>query len=323
MIDFHSHILPALDDGAVTIDESIAMSKALASFGYQTVCCTPHCIKGYYDLTPQKVREATLMLQADLDNAEIRLELWPGMEYMLDEYFAGFADDLLPLGDTGLILCEAPHQAHPGVVQESLKLIIEKGYVPLIAHPERTEHFYRTLRSRDKEQGEHCHAERGTHGEENLQDSRSFFRRLWPFASHVPRPMDRELSTSCIALPDTCLFQANLGSFTGFYGELVQRRAYELLKLDVYTALASDLHDGSSASKVLVSDKFATNPFLKKLAEFDGSTCKPGVTSVHQETPGGTTAVFDLETSNFSQGLGNQGFERRRSPLRRTIKSAD
>jgi len=34
-------------------------------------------------------------------------------------------------------------------------------------------------------------------------------------------------------------------------------------------------------------------------------------------------AVFDLETSNFSQGLGNQGFERRRSTLRRTIKSAD
>jgi hypothetical protein len=41
------------------------------------------------------------------------------------------------------------------------------------------------------------------------------------------------------------------------------------------------------------------------------------------ETPDGTTAVFDLETSNFSQGQGNQGFERRRSSLRRTIKSAD
>lgn len=285
MIDFHSHILPSLDDGAVTIDESIAMSKALASFGYQAVCCTPHCIKGYYELTPQKVREATLMLQADLDNAEIRLELWPGMEYMLDEYFAGFADDLLPLGDTGLILCEAPQQAHPGVVQESLKLIIEKGYVPLIAHPERTEHFYRTLRSRDTEQGEHRHEERGTQEEENPQGSRSFFRRLWPFASHVPRPMDQELSTSDIALPETCLFQANLGSFTGFYGELVQRRAYELLKLGVYSALASDLHDGASAAKVLVSDKFATNPFLKKLAEFDGSTSKPGAT--HSEDAGG------------------------------------
>ena len=70
MIDFHSHILPAFDDGAVTVDESIVMAKALADFGYKTVCCTPHCIKGTYDLTPQKVRETTMMLQADLDNAD-------------------------------------------------------------------------------------------------------------------------------------------------------------------------------------------------------------------------------------------------------------
>ena len=114
MIDFHSHILPAVDDGAVSIDESIAIARALADFGYKTVCCTPHCIKGYYDLTPQKVRETTFMLQADLDNAEISLELWPGMEYMLDECFVEFADDLLPLGETNLILCEAPQQAHQG-----------------------------------------------------------------------------------------------------------------------------------------------------------------------------------------------------------------
>ena len=134
MIDFHSHILPGLDDGAVTIDESIAMSKALELFGYKTVCCTPHCIKGYYELTPKRVREATLMLQADLDNADILLELWPGMEYMLDECFAEFADDLLPLGDTRLVLCEAPQRAHPEIVQEGLELIIEKGFVPLVAH---------------------------------------------------------------------------------------------------------------------------------------------------------------------------------------------
>jgi hypothetical protein len=45
--------------------------------------------------------------------------------------------------------------------------------------------------------------------------------------------------------------------------------------------------------------------------------------SVYPETPDNTGTVFDLETSNFLQGQGNQGFERRRSSLRRTIKSAD
>ena len=70
------------------------------------------------------------MLQADLDNAGIHLNLWPGMEYMLDEYFCENVDDLMPLGETNLILCEAPPQAHPESVQGGLRLIIDKGFIP-------------------------------------------------------------------------------------------------------------------------------------------------------------------------------------------------
>jgi protein-tyrosine phosphatase len=281
MIDFHSHILPAIDDGAVSIDESIAMAEALAAFGYQSVCCTPHCIKGYYDLTPQRVREATLTLQADLDNADIRLELWPGMEYMLDECFAEFADDLLPLGDTRLILCEAPQQAHPEIIQESLKLIIDKGFVPLVAHPERIQYFYEMLQPRD--------AAFEVKIEDKLPKAKGFFQKLWPFASRVPRPASWNFDIPGAASPEGVMFQANLGSFTGYYGESVQRRAYELLKRGVYTALASDLHDGNSAVKILVNDKFDTNPLLKKLSEWDGTTNNPGKN----------------ENGNFDQGQGD------------------
>jgi len=269
MIDFHSHILPGIDDGSINIDESIAMASTLSAFGYKTVCCTPHCIKGYYDLTPQKVREATLMLQADLDNAGISLELWLGMEYMLDECFSEYAEDILPLGDTKLILCEAPQQAHPGIVQEGLELIIAKGFVPLIAHPERTQYFCEILTgrgTRDEEREEQRDGE--SWGAENIQKQSSLLKRLWPFASRVPRPASR--APSHPALPEACLFQANLGSFTNYYGSTVQRQAYEFLKNGVYTALASDLHDGASAAKILVHDKFGSNPLLKKLADWDG-----------------------------------------------------
>jgi protein-tyrosine phosphatase len=275
MIDFHAHILPGIDDGAMTVDDSIAMARALADFGYNTVCCTPHCIKGYYDLTPKKVREATLLLQSDLDNADIPLELWSGMEYMLDECFASFIDNLLPLGETRLVLCEAPPQAHPAIVNDCLKLIRNKGYVPLIAHPERTQHFYEILISRI--------SEHKTQSAETLGDikpivknnisrrSESFLKKLWPFSARVSPPASRIPRSEFRRLPDNCLFHANLGSFTGFYGQTVQGRAYELLKNGCYTALASDLHDGSSASKVLARDKIDNNPFLRKLSEFDGS----------------------------------------------------
>ena len=276
MIDFHSHILPAIDDGAVTIDDSIAMARELADFGYQKVCCTPHCIKGYYDLTPQRVREATLMLQADLDNADIQLELWPGMEYMLDEFFPEYADDLQPLGDTRLILCEAPPKAHSEIVRAGLELILEKGFVPLIAHPERTRHFYEILRARDAEQRpegeEDFHDTRPVESDTQKTGPRNLFNKFWPFASRVQSPAPRPVAVAESKLPEPCLFQANLGSFTGYYGETVQRKAYELLKQGVYTAVASDLHDGGAADRILDRDKVDTNPLLQRLAAFDGST---------------------------------------------------
>jgi len=270
MIDFHCHLLPAIDDGASSIDESIVMAKALSDFGYKTVCCTPHCIKGYYDLTPQKVREATLMLQADLDNADIHLDLWPGMEYMLDEYFSEYADDLQTLGETKLVLCEAPPQAHPGYVMEGLKLIVEKGFVPLIAHPERTPYFYEILSrqvagSTSREKAE----EQFGPNHEGSGAPLSFMKRLFaPRATrHAPQSLEDGPPPE---LPETCLFQANLGSFTGYYGPQVQARAYELLKIGDYTCISSDLHDGGSTQNVLQRDKLEFNPLLKKLTGFSG-----------------------------------------------------
>lgn len=293
MIDFHSHILPALDDGAVTVDDSIAMAQELAAFGYRVVCCTPHCIRGYYDLNPKQVHEATLMLQADLDNANIRLDLWAGMEYMLDEFFSEYADNLLPLGETQtqLVLCEAPPKAHPAIVREGLELILSKGFIPLIAHPERTRFFYDQLCSPD--------STGDTEGEVDFEDTRfeepfsaapgpmDFFKRFWPFASRRTRPAHTPISAVKGQLPEGCLFQANLGSFTGYYGETVQRRAYQLLKQGVYTALASDLHDFGGAAKVLMRDKVDTNPLLQKIAAFDGKVDNvPGIRSGSGEGQG-------------------------------------
>ena len=299
MIDFHTHILPALDDGAVTVDDSIAMAESLAAFGYTCVCCTPHCIKGYYDLTPQKVREATLMLQADLDGAGIEIELWPGMEYMLDESFHVFVDDLLPVGETRLVLCEAPPQSNPKFVIDGLKQILSKGLFPLIAHPERTDFFYEQLRSHDmkheKSDAQSVHCGPKERERSQAEGPRSVLKRLWPFPPKVACSGDRSSRDAAnpfsrAALPGDCFFQANLGSFTGFYGPKVQRNAYALLKRGVYTALASDLHDSLAAAAVLVQDKFENNPFLKKLAEFDGVV--PESTSITQMSNGEQIGLF-------------------------------
>ena len=87
-----------------------------------------------------------------------------------------------------------------------------------------------------------------------------WFGRGRPVAERVAIPGSREL-------PEETLFQANLGSFTGYYGPQPQLRAYQLLKRGVYSCLASDLHEARSAEEFLQSanEKVMANPFLQKI----------------------------------------------------------
>jgi len=266
MIDYHCHILPGLDDGATSIDESIAMAKGLVEIGYSTVCCTPHCMKGYYEFTPEQVREATLILQADLDNAGIDLVLKSGMEYTLDECFFDFVDDLLPLGESRLVLCEAPQIPNSAVIEDGLRVIVEKGFVPLVAHPERSKFFYEVLCAR--------HAEPVTGDKNGKEDSlprqsEGFLKKLFGFGrSSDSKPKIQNLKFTGEELPRQCLFQANIASFLGYYPSETQKHAYDLLKFGVFNCVASDLHNSYMARKVLKTgfEKLEVNPLLKALA---------------------------------------------------------
>ena len=117
------------------------MAKHLAEFGYKQVCCTPHCMRGVYEYSSADVKKAVKSLQKNLNDMEVNLKVLPGMEYYLDDCFLLYLDDLLPLGDTRLVLVEAPPQAHPNVVEGCLAAILSRGFKPLIAHPERSDFF--------------------------------------------------------------------------------------------------------------------------------------------------------------------------------------
>lgn len=218
MIDHHCHILPGMDDGAKTLAESLEMARLLVAAGFREVCCTPHCIRGSYDTTPEEVCEATTALQGALHGEGIALRLQPGMEYYLDEFFLDL-QVLLPLGDSRLLLVEAPGQANAEVVRQGLEKVCAAGLTPLIAHPERSE----------------------------------------VFTSRVP---------SLATLPEGCLLQANIGSFTGLYGSQAQRRAYDLLRAGRYAALGSDGHDARRLPAMLEGwrEKLLVNPALRQLA---------------------------------------------------------
>ncbi len=137
MIDHHCHLLPGIDDGARDRPEALAMAGMLAAAGFDQICCTPHRLRGSYDTTPGQVRSAVAELQAAVGRAGIDLQLHPGMEYYLDEFFLDLTE-LVPLGTSRLVLVEAPGQANAEVVAAGLDRVLQFRYIPLIAHPERS-----------------------------------------------------------------------------------------------------------------------------------------------------------------------------------------
>ena len=81
-LDFHSHILPGLDDGATSIEDSLMLAQALKRWGFESVTCTPH-ITNLHPNTPDTIKPAFEELQEALCAHRINLELRMSAEYRL------------------------------------------------------------------------------------------------------------------------------------------------------------------------------------------------------------------------------------------------
>src|SRR5512141_2837255 len=104
MIDWHSHILPGVDDGPADIEQSVAIAASLAAGGFTEVYCTPHLVRGCYEAGNDEVRRGVAKLQERLNAGGIPITLRSGREYCLDEYLQAALEDPLPLGDSRQIL---------------------------------------------------------------------------------------------------------------------------------------------------------------------------------------------------------------------------
>lgn len=215
MIDWHCHILPGLDDGAVDLETAVAMAAFLQQAGFVEVYCTPHHIFGLYNTPPAQLRTAVAELQEKLDEAGIRLRLHAGMEYYLDEYFFAALADPQPLGDSNRLLVEIPSQADRSLVREGVFHAMRLGLTPLVAHPERS----RLL---------------------NPQRGSGLLNKI--LFGKAPRAVEEEAFFEELRTMG-CLFQGNYGSFSGYYGQPAQQRAVELANSGCYACFGSDGHN--------------------------------------------------------------------------------
>lgn len=149
MIDTHSHIIPGIDDGAKTFEDSIAMLKQAELSGFTDIILTPHYLKGTkYNTQNVKKWELYQELKRLAKEAGIGINLYLGNEIYIDaelpEMLAGYVGkttDLMyevsTLNSTKYVLVELPVRAEEKSAKATLTAIIKMGFVPLIAHPER------------------------------------------------------------------------------------------------------------------------------------------------------------------------------------------
>ncbi|MDH7497377.1 MAG: phosphotransferase, partial [Syntrophomonadaceae bacterium] len=141
MIDLHAHILPGLDDGPATREESLAMAQQYVRAGYLVVVATPHVMAGVYDISRAQIRQRVAELQAALRASGVPLLVVPGAEYELtsDLPAALRAGRVMTLNDAGRHLLVEVVDYHPGEpVRRTLRELRAAGVIPVIAHPERS-----------------------------------------------------------------------------------------------------------------------------------------------------------------------------------------
>lgn len=133
--DWHSHLLPGVDDGVQTLDESLRILAEYERLGVRAVWLTPHVMEDIPN-TPQLLRARFQALQSAYSG---KVQLHLAAEHMLDNLFEErlAAGEVLPLGDNRHLLVETSYYNPPLHLYDLLRQIQARGYHPVLAHPER------------------------------------------------------------------------------------------------------------------------------------------------------------------------------------------
>lgn len=191
IIDWHSHILPGVDDGVKTMEESLQILSEYEAAGFKKVWLTPHIMEDY----PNETSALKKRFEELKGNWHGNLEIALAAENMLDNLFEQRLEknDFLPIGNNkDHLLVETSYYTPPYGMEDMLEKARKNGYHLILAHPER----YRYMEEKDyiklKEDG--------------------------------------------------VLFQMNLLSLTGFYGETAKKKAQWLISNNFIDLIGTDIH---------------------------------------------------------------------------------
>lgn len=224
MIDIHCHLLPGIDDGVKTLDESMQVLRQAEHEGVTDIILTPHYMKGtVYNADNLKKWQLLQELKERAKKEGISVRFYLGNEIYIDEQLPdmlkGYTGEPVAESEKELIyqvstlnsrryvLIELPVQNEDKSAKQTLFRLVQKGFIPIIAHPER--YFY---------------VQRDEHYVDDLVKA-------------------------------GCLLQGDYLALTGKYGKAAEKTLKKLLFANKIFCLASDMHKPGEGYKLDVTRK--------------------------------------------------------------------
>lgn len=195
-IDIHSHLLPAIDDGAVTIEDTQFLIEGMQKLGISKFITTPHVMGEVWNNKRTEIEEKLHTTKAALEISDIETNFKAAAEYMMDAEFRElFIQEKLLTLKENYVLVEISYLNPPIQLFDILFELQIAGYQPVLAHPER-----------------------------------------YNFYHHASLADYKKLKKA------GCLFQLNMLSTVGYYGERVAKISDALLKAGLIDFIGSDVH---------------------------------------------------------------------------------
>lgn len=145
-VDMHSHLIPGIDDGSKTMDETIAMLAKFEALGYRKVITTPHILSDYYKNTPEIIIAGLEKVRATAKELNLSIEIEAAAEYYFDEYFVEQIKkkNILTFGDN-YVLLEFAFLDEPYNIESMFFELQSNGYQPVLAHFERYTYWHGSI----------------------------------------------------------------------------------------------------------------------------------------------------------------------------------
>lgn len=143
MLDLHVHVLPGIDDGPRTLEDALALARALADDGIEHIVATPHIYPGVFDNSASRIGEVFDEFQSAVSDAGIALTMtWAAEVRICPEILDWIEARRLPMLNGSLVgpstaLIELPDGQIPVGTDKLMGMMLERGITPLMAHPER------------------------------------------------------------------------------------------------------------------------------------------------------------------------------------------